>query len=276
MRLQFCVLALFLNITLNYSNDLQIQVQSYLKKAPILSELTKEDQISLAELFASLGHQYGKKNKWVLSVIYYRKSLALDPENSQLILFAGMNYYKLKRYDKAQELFLQYKEVSKQHSWLQICDQYLFDTLSAKAEQLSKISLWDLAIKSYEDSLQYSSSAEKTANILSKIHYAYFQKGSFHFSQKHYLEASKNLVKALTPETNKSLVHKIERMAAHLFLNSAKHYEKEGKYLESLKYYQSIVDYFKSERSILYSQKRIKALQEIKDDSSLDSDWISE
>lgn len=275
MRYYLLVILYLCFYTINFSNDYQVEIQKILKKSSILSKLPSSDQIELASLFASVGHEYRKKNKWILSVIYYRKSLALDPDNHQLILFAGMNYSKVKRYTKAIELFHQYKSVASQDSWLKICDQYLFDTLNLKGDKLSKTSLWDLAIKSFSEALNYSNSAEKTANVLSKIHYSYFQKGSFHFSQKHYLEASKNLLKVLTPETNKSLVRKVERMASHLFLNSAKHYEKETNYTEALKYYHSIVDYFKGESGVNYSASRIKHLQTLQVEEHGQNNWIS-
>lgn len=268
----FFIFSLFIT----HANEIQINIQKYLKKSSVLSKLETDDQLKLSQLFADLGHKYRKKNKWVLSVIYYRKSLSLNPSNPQLILFSGMNYAKIKRYDKAEEFFLKYKQVATESSWLQICNQYLFDTLNAKGDLLSKTSLWDLAILSFKKSLEFSNSAENTVNTLSKIHYAYFQKGSFHFSQKHYIEASKSLIQALTPETNKSLVRKIERMASHLFINSAKHYEKEGQVKEAQKYYKSIVNYFNNEKSIAYSQKRIEVLENFEIDNGMNSKWISE
>ncbi|MCO4782621.1 MAG: hypothetical protein KC646_09895 [Candidatus Cloacimonetes bacterium] len=276
MTYKLFFIVLFWASSITFCNETQIEVQKIIKKSSILSELAPSDQVKLASLFANLGHEHRKKNKWILSVIYYRKSLALNPEDHQLILFSGMNYSKVKRYSKAIELFLQYKSVATQDSWLKICDQYLFDTLNLKGDQLSKTSLWDLAITSYNDALNYSNSAEKTANVLSKIHYGYFQKGSFHFSQKHYLEASKNLLKVLTPETNKSLVRKVERMASHLFLNSAKHYEKEGNHKEALKYYHSIANYFKSESGVKYSNARIKHLENLIIEDENQNNWISE
>ena len=91
--------------------------------------------------------------------------------------------------------------------------------------------------------MEYSSSAQLTLDLIDKIQTAYFKQGTFHYSQKHYLEAARNFLKSLSKNTKESLRSKVERIAGHLFLNAGRHYEKQGRLNEAKPYYEAVINY---------------------------------
>ena len=108
--------------------------------------------------------------------------------------------------------------------------------------------------------MNYSNSTQLTLDLIDKIQTAYFRQGTFHYSQKHYLEASRNFLKALSKNTRENLRSKIERIAGHLFLNAGKHYEKLGQLSEAKPYYRAVVDYFHGDKVVLYAKQRLDSL----------------
>ena len=57
-----------------------------------------------------------------------------------------------------------------------------------------------------------SIATRNSLDLVDRIQTAYFKQGTFHYSQKHYLEAADNLRRALSKNTRESLRAKIDRL----------------------------------------------------------------
>lgn len=229
--------------------------------APTLTNLEDAEQKALARLYLQKGDILMGKKSHLKAASSYRKARVLDPELPSVDLSIGIAYADGNRLALAKRFLKQFYEENQEPTLKFQCEQKLYQVLVNLGEENAKISLWDRAINSYHEAMEYSSSTRLTLDLIDRIQTAYFKQGTFHYSQKHYLEASRNFLKALSKNTRESLRSKIERIAGHLFLNAGKHYEKMGQLTEAKPYYRAVVEYFHENKVVQYAKKRLESLE---------------
>ena len=264
IRIFFLALCVSLETpTVTHGNELQVlekQVRSLQANAPILGNLEQREKGALSQILLQQGELFNKQKAFLKAASSFRKAKAIYPDISAIDLHIGIAYADAQRLSLARRFLKSFDDQNTDPALKLQCEQKLYQVLVAMGEESSRISLWDQAINSYHEAMNYSNSTQLTLDLIDKIQTAYFRQGTFHYSQKHYLEASRNFLKALSKNTKENLRSKIERIAGHLFLNAGKHYEKMGQLSEAKPYYTAVIDYFHEDKVVLYAKQRLDSL----------------
>lgn len=241
--------------------NLNYKIYMLRSKVPILEKLEPTDLVILSRLYRELGDFYMRSQSALLGAISYRKAYSLNPAESEHKLRAGLAYAHTNQLELGYQLLVEFLNESTSETLKFQAEQELYKiclTLGAKENNLS---LWNQAVKWYERAMQYSNSPRNSLDLVDRIQTAYFKQGTFHYSQKHFLEAAENLRKTLNKNTRESLRSKVERLGVTLFLNAAKHFERIEDRSEAIKYYIVIRDFLYKSTAVDYARQRLKALQ---------------
>ena len=245
------------NLILDSIND---RIRSIRGREPILEKLTSEDVQTLSLLHRELGDFYMKQKSSLLGAIAYRKAYSLNPSRSENKLRAGLAYAHTNQLKLSYRMLAEFLQESTSETLKFQAEQELYKICLALGEKENKLSLWTQAIEWYEKAMQYSNSPRNSLDLVDRIQTAYFKQGTFHYSQKHYLEAADNLRRALSKNTRESLRAKIERLGVTLFLNAGKHFERMEEREEAIAYYTVIRDFLYKSSAVDYARQRLKAL----------------
>ena len=256
-------------------NSLLKAIEDFHEEHRNLSLITVSQRESLARLYQKLGNYYAQSGESLHSIGALRKGRALLPSLPSVDLKIGIVYARLGRLEQARKFLLGFYQSSPESTQSFECKQKLFSVLVQMGERSAKISLWDKAVRYFHEAMEFSSSARHTLDLVDKIQSAYFKQGTFHYSQKHYLEAARNFLKALSKNTRESLRAKIERIAGHLFLNTGKHFEEIGRVDEARPYYEAVEKHFQSKKVVTYAKKRLQSLEEsLSADAANVPEWL--
>jgi len=237
-------------------------IDSFHAKHIDLSLISAQERESLALLYQKLGNFYAQSDEHIASITALRKARSLVPTLPSLDLRIGIVYADLGRLQSARKFLLGFYQAEPESTQAFECEQKLFSVLVQLGEKSAKISLWDKAIRFFHEAMEFSSSARHTLDLVDRIQSTYFKQGTFHYSQKHYLEAARNFLKALSKNTRESLRAKIERIAGHLFLNTGKHFEEIGRLDEARPYYEAVEIHFHSDKVVGYARQRLRSMEE--------------
>jgi tetratricopeptide (TPR) repeat protein len=106
------------------------------------------------------------------------------------------------------------------------------------------------------------------------LQHSLFQKATYYFSQKNYLEAAHFFLDVLSEGTSPKLRAQTERVANNLFLNAGKHYEKVGEPLKAQPFYEAIVRYFKPGPAYDHAEKRLDELKSVVEEVDKPPAWL--
>ena len=245
------------DLILNSIND---RIRSIRGREPILGKLTSEDIQKLALLHRELGDFYMKQKSSLLAATAYRKAYSLNSSRSENKLRAGLAYAHTNQLKLSYRMLAEFLQESSNETLKFQAEQELYKICLALGEKENKLSLWTQAIEWYEKAMQYSNSPRNSLDLVDRIQTAYFKQGTFHYSQKHYLEAADNLRRALSKNTRESLRAKIERLGVTLFLNAGKHFERMEEPEEAISYYTVIRDFLYKSSAVDFARQRLKVL----------------
>tara|TARA_B100000674_G_scaffold497966_1_gene533867 strand:+ start:1687 stop:2565 length:879 start_codon:yes stop_codon:yes gene_type:complete len=245
------------NLLLDSIND---KIRSIRGREPILGKLTPEDQNKLSILHRELGDFYMKQKSPLLGAIAYRKAYGLNPSTSEHKLRAGLAYAHTNQLVLSYKMLAEFLHESTNETLKFQAEQELYKICLGLGEKENRLSLWTQAVEWYERAMQYSNSPRDSLDLVDRIQTAYFKQGTFHYSQKHYLEAADNLRRALSKNTRESLRAKIERLGVTLFLNAGKHFERIEEREEAIAYYTVIRDFLYKSSAVDYARQRLKVL----------------
>lgn len=239
---------------------LQQEIDIIRGKETVLEKLEPVDLIALSKLYRDLGDFYMRSKSALLGAISYRKAHSLNPGDIELKLRAGLAYAHTNQLELSHDLLVEFLNGTTNETLKFQAEQELYKICLTLGEKENSLSLWSQAVKWYELAMQYSSSPRNSLDLVDRIQTAYFKQGTFHYSQKHYLEAADNLRKALNKNTRESLRAKVERIGVTLFLNAAKHFERIEEREEAIAYYTVIRDFLYKSSAVEYARQRLKAL----------------
>ena len=245
------------DVLLDSIND---KIRTIRGREPILGKLTPEDQNKLSFLYRELGDFYMKQKSSLLGAIAYRKAYSLSPSTSEHKLRAGLAYAHTNQLTLGYKMLAEFLHESSNETLKFQAEQELYKICLALGEKENRLSLWTQAVEWYEKAMQYSNSPRDSLDLVDRIQTAYFKQGTFHYSQKHYLEAADNLRRALSKNTRESLRAKVERLGVTLFLNAGKHFERIEEREEAIAYYTVIRDFLYKSSAVDYARQRLKAL----------------
>jgi tetratricopeptide (TPR) repeat protein len=229
--------------------------------APTLATLEEAERSSLARLYFQQGDLLARDKSFLKAASSFRKARSVEPSLPGVDMAIGLAYAEAGRLKLARRFLLHFLKSNEDPALKFQCEQKLYQVLVQLGEGHAGISLWDKAVGSYHEAMEYSTSTRHTLDLIDKIQTAYFKQGTFHYSQKHYMEAARNFLKALSKNTRESLRSKVERIAGHLFLNAGRHYEKLGRINEAKPYYQAVAEYFHGQKVVTYAKKRLESLE---------------
>lgn len=240
---------------------LNYKIEMLRSKEAILERLGPTDLVTLSRFYRQLGDFYMRSKSALLGAISYRKAYSLNPTESELKLRAGLAYAHTNQLELSHQLLVEFLNESNSETLKFQAEQELYKICLTLGEKENNLSLWNQAVKWYEKAMQYSTSPRNSLDLVDRIQTAYFKQGTFHYSQKHFLEAAENLRKTLNKNTRESLRSKVERLGVTLFLNAAKHFERIEDRDEAIKYYIVIRDFLYKSTAVDYARQRLKALQ---------------
>jgi tetratricopeptide (TPR) repeat protein len=260
-----------------YGDDIS-EIQSEIKKiystANTINSLKPSDKETLSALYLKLGRLYRKQGQPLEGVTAFRISHALGNESKLLNLYIGDLYFSMDQFTKAEPFLSQFCQTPSNPQISELCSKRLFKIHKSLGEKKQKISLWDKAIEHFELAKTHAPNNLLRKEIGARIINNRFQKAVYHFSQKHYLESAHLFLDCLTKDTPKSLRKKIEKISAHLFKNTGKHYEKQGDANTAIRFYKAITEYFSKESAVEYAEKRLEQLKPVAESRNQAPAWL--
>lgn len=239
----------------------------------VLRELPVAEKKELSELYFRLAQIYQDQNRLEEAVIAFRKAKALGYRQANIDYHIGNVYYRLHRFETAEPFLKSFCDGSS-NVFAGNCKVRLFDIYSQLGADALQLSFFDRAIDYFRLAELNAPDSLQKKMISAKLQNALFQKATYYFSQKNYLEAAHFFLDVLSDDTSEKLKTQTERIAGNLFINAGKHYEKVGEPLKSLPFYRAIVKYFKAGVQHDYAQKRISELAGIEEELDKPPAWL--
>lgn len=249
------------------------QIRALKSQSPILENLPVEKKQELAELYFRQGLSYQEQGSFLEAVVAFRKSEALGGQTN-IDYYIGNAYYRLNSFERAEPFLKSFCEMASDIRFAENCRTRLFDIYGRLGEDSLQLSLFDRAIDYYRLAEKNAPDALQKKQIQTRLQQSLFQKATYYFSQKDYLESAHFFLDVLSDDTPEKLRSQTERVANNLFLNAGKHYEKVGEPLKAIPFYQGIVRYFKPGIAYDYAKKRLEELETVAEEVDKPPSWL--
>jgi tetratricopeptide (TPR) repeat protein len=267
---RLCFLLCFAFVT--FAQDTE-QIRALKGLFPVLEFLPVEKKQELAGLYFRLGLSHQEQGNFLEAVVAFRKSKALG-EQANIDYYIGNAYYRLSSFERAEPFLKSFCGTVSDIRFAENCRTRLFDIYGRLGEDSLQLSLFDRAIDYYRLAEKNAPDALQKKQIQARLQHSLFQKATYYFSQKNYLEAAHFFLDVLSEGTSPKLRAQTERVANNLFLNAGKHYEKVGEPLKAQPFYEAIVRYFKPGPAYDHAEKRLDELKSVVEEVDKPPAWL--